>query len=53
MTGRNEEIFVAFLDMEKEYDRVNRNKLFEVMRWHGVYEKLVRLIEIIYDGSIW
>ena len=30
--GRNEEIFVAFLVMEKAYDRVNRNKLFEVMR---------------------
>ena len=30
--GRKEEIFVAFLDMEKAYDRVNRKKLFEVMR---------------------
>ena len=27
--GRNEEIFVVFLDMEKAYDRVNRKKLFE------------------------
>ena len=49
--GRKEEIFVAFLDMEKSYDRVNRKKLFEVLRCYGVYEKLVRLIEIIYDGS--
>ena len=50
--GRNEEIFVAFLDMEKAYDRENRKKLFEVMRYHGVHEKLVRLIEIIYNGSM-
>ena len=49
---RKEEIFVAFLDMEKAYDRVNRNKLFEVMRCYGVHEKLVRLIERIYDGSM-
>ena len=29
---RKEKIFVAFLDMEKAYDRVNRKKLVEVMR---------------------
>ena len=36
--GRKEEIFGAFLDMEKAYDRVNRKKLFEVMRCYGVHE---------------
>ena len=46
------DIFVAFLDMEEAYDRVNRNKLFEVMRCYGVHENLVRLIEGIYDGSM-
>ena len=50
--GRKEEILVAFLDMEKAYDRVNRKKLFEVMRCYGVHEKLVRLIERIHDGSM-
>ena len=30
--GRKEEIFVAFLDMEKAYDRVNRKKLMKCMR---------------------
>ena len=42
--GRNDVIFVAFLDMEKAYVQVNRKKLFEVMRCYGVHEKLVRLI---------
>ena len=32
-----EEMFVEFLDMEKAYDRVNRKKLFEVMRCYGVH----------------
>ena len=50
--GRKKEIFVAFLDMEKAYDRVNRKKLFEVMICYGVHEKLVRLIERIYVGSM-
>ena len=43
---------MAFLDMEKAYDRVNRKKLFEVMQCYGVHEKLVRLIERIYYGSM-
>ena len=38
--------------MEKAYDRVNRNKRFEVMRCYGVRNNLVRLIVIIYDDSI-
>ena len=50
--GRKEVIFVAFLDMEKANDRVNRKKLFEAMRCYGVHEKLVRLIERIYYGSM-
>ena len=52
MKGRKEDKFMAFLDMEKEYDRVNWKKLFELMRCYGVHENLVRLIEIIYKGSI-
>ena len=31
---------------------MKRKKLFEVMRCYGVHEKLVRLIERIYDGSM-
>ena len=43
---------MAFLEMDKAYDRVNRKKLFEVMRCYDVHEKLIRLIERIYDGSM-
>ena len=49
---RNEEIFVAFLDIEEAYDRVNRKKLFVVMKFYGEHEKLVRLIAIIFYGSV-
>ena len=31
---------------------MTRKKLFEVMRCYGVHDKLVRLIERIYDGSM-
>ena len=50
MKGRKENTFVAFLDMEIAYDRVNRKKLFEVVSCY--YENLVRMIERIYDGSM-
>ena len=45
-------LYVAFIDMEKAYDRVNRKKLFEVMRDYGVQEQLVDVIERIYDGGM-
>ena len=45
-------MFVAFIDMEKAYDRVNRKRLFEVMRGYGVQEILVGVIERIYNGSM-
>ena len=38
--------------MEKAYDRVNRKKLLEVMRGYAVQEKLVDVIERIYDGGM-
>ena len=38
--------------MEKAYDRVNRMKLFEVMRGYGVQEIMVDVIERIYSGSM-
>ena len=37
--------------MEKAYDRVNRKKLLEVMRGHGLQEILVDVIERTYSGS--
>ena len=41
--------------MEKAYDHMNRNKLFEVNcndMLYGVHGNLVRLIERIYDNSM-
>ena len=49
---RKECFAVAFIEIEKYYDRVNRKKLFEVTRGYGVQEKLVNVIERIYDRSV-
>ena len=48
---RGEQFFIAFVDMEKAYDRVNRKKLFEVMRGYGISEYLVRIIERVYEEN--
>ncbi len=44
-------LFLGFLDLEKAYDRVNRAKLFEVLREYGFGEGVVKVIENIYSGS--
>ena len=49
---RKECLFVTYIDMEKAYDRVNRNTLLEVMRGYGVQEKFVDVIDRIYDGGM-
>ena len=43
---------MTFIDMEKTYDRVDRRKLFEVMKGYVVQEILVDVIERIYNGSM-
>ena len=48
---RGECLYIGFVDMEKAYDRVNRRKLFEVMRSYGIHEKLIRTIERVYEDN--
>ena len=50
--ARGEELYIAFIDMEKAYDRVNRKKLFEVLRMYGVDEMIVSLIERVYEDNL-
>ena len=47
---RGEELLVGCLDLEKAYDRVEREKLWQVLRRRGMSEGLVRILERVYDG---
>ena len=47
---RGEEILVGCLDLEKAYDRVDRGKLWSVLRKRGMNEDLVKTLERIYEG---
>ena len=44
-------LFLGFLDLEKAYDRVNREKLFEILQGYGVGGDIVRVLQNIYTGS--
>ena len=43
---------VYFIDMEKAYDRVGKNKLFDVLRDYGVNEKLVSMVDRVYSNTV-
>ena len=45
-------MFVAFIDIEKAYDIVGRKILFDVLRVHGVHEKLVGMAERVYCDNM-
>ena len=42
------DFFACFVDLEKVYDRVLRNKLWKVLREYGVYGRLLRAIKSFY-----
>ena len=44
-------VFLAFVDLEKAYDRVPRDKLWECLREYGVDEELLRAIQALYKQS--
>ena len=43
--------YLAFLDIEKAYDRVNRQVLCKVLKKCGMSEKIVRIIESMYENT--
>ena len=47
----NKVVFSAFIDLEKAYDKVNREKLWEVLYEYGVPSILIKAIRSFYIGS--
>ena len=44
-------IYLAFVDVEKAFDRVPRSALWWAMRKLGIVEWIVRLVKVTYDGA--
>src|SRR3989442_865967 len=46
----NKELWIAFVDLEKAFDRVPRDVLWWALRRVGVEEWLIKVIKSIYEG---
>lgn len=45
-------VHIGFIDLEKAYDRVPRDILWEALRWKGVSEQYVQVIQDMYHGAM-
>ena len=45
------DVFVAFMDLEKAYDRVDRKAMWQVLRVCGIGGKLLEAVKSFYEGS--
>ena len=50
-TDSGKELHMAFIDLEKAYDRVDRKALWKVLELYGVGEKLRKAVESMYEGG--
>ena len=48
---KNKDLYLCFIDLEKAFDRVPRQKLFEVLGEYGIRGNLLSAIKSIYVGS--
>ena len=49
--GKGKDVNFAFLDLEKAYDRVDRNAMWNVLRLYGIGGRLLRGVKSFYVGS--
>ena len=49
--AKGKDVYVAFLDLEKAYDRVDREALWKVLRIYGIGGRLLQAVESMYAGS--
>ncbi|XP_066964344.1 uncharacterized protein [Macrobrachium rosenbergii] len=47
----NQELYCAFIDLEKAYDRIPREVMLWFLRKRKAQEKLVRLVEMVYQRT--
>ena len=49
--GKGKDVYFAFLDLEKAYDRVDRDAMWNVLRMYGIGGKLLRAVQSMYADS--
>ena len=49
--GKCKDVYFAFLDLEKAYDRVDRDVMWNVLRLYGIGGRLLQGVKSLYVGS--
>ena len=49
--SKGKSVYVAYMDVEKAYDRIDRNAMWRVLGMYGVSENVINAIKSFYDGS--
>ena len=49
--GKGKDMYFAFLDLEKVYDRVDRDAMWNILRLYGIGGRLLRGVKSLYVGS--
>ena len=49
--GKGKDVYFAFLDLEKAYDRVDRDAMWNVLRLYRIGGRLLRGVKSLYVGS--
>ena len=49
--GKGKNLYVAYMDLEKAYDRIDRDAMWRVLRMYGVNGSLLKGIQSLYEES--
>ena len=49
--GKGKDVYFAFLDLAKAYDRVDRDATWNILRSNGIGGRLLRGVKSLYVGS--
>ena len=47
----NSNLYICFIDYEKAFDSVDQETLWNILRYYGIPEKLIRLIKCMYQDN--
>ncbi|MCP3679958.1 MAG: hypothetical protein GY782_06675, partial [Gammaproteobacteria bacterium] len=48
---KGQKLYAAFMDLEKAYDKVDREGLWKVLRMYGVTGRLLEAVKSLYEGA--
>ncbi|MEL7302024.1 MAG: reverse transcriptase family protein, partial [Pseudomonadota bacterium] len=49
--GKGKDLYVAYMDLEKAYDRIDRDAMWRVLQMYGINGNLLRAIQSLYADS--